>query len=132
VIRIPYSTSFRIPAPVLSVTVRNPNLNRPAVVLDAQIDTGADRTVVPAVVVTKLGLLPGGHLQFGGIGGVITLPVYYVSISIPGVMDFTIDAAGDDDETLVLLGRDVLNALHTHLDGPGRMLTLSAQPSATP
>jgi hypothetical protein len=30
----------------------------------------------------------------------------------------------------VLLGRDVLNALHTHLDGPGRMLTVSAQPPA--
>jgi hypothetical protein len=43
-------------------------------------------------------------------------------------MEFAIDAAGDDYEPRVLLGRDVLNALYTHLDGPGRMLTLSAQP----
>lgn len=127
-ISLPYSTSFRLPAPVVSVAVGIPNRPHPRVVIDAQIDTGADRTVIPTSIAVRLGLIPGSHLQFGVVGGIITLPVYFVSISIPGVMDFTIDVAGDDDEPQMLLGRDVLNALQTHLDGPGRMLTLSAQP----
>ena len=133
-ISLPYSKSFQPPAPVVTVSVGPPNANRPPIRIAAQIDSGADRTIIPTSVVTRLGLIPGGFLQFGGIGGIVTLPVYYVTIDIPGVMDFIIDAAGDDDESYVLLGRDVLNALHTHLDGPGRMLTLSAQPllAATP
>ncbi len=131
-ITLPYSKSFRPPAPVVSVAVGIPNQTHPRVLIDAQIDTGADRTVIPTSIAARLGLTPGSQLQFVVVGGTITLPVYFVSISIPGVMDFTIDAAGDDDEPHILLGRDVLNALHTHLDGPGRILTLSAQPLAGP
>lgn len=132
-ISIPYSRSFQPPAPVVSVLIGPPDASRPPLSVSAQLDTGADRTVIPTSVAHQLGLVPGGHLQFGVVGAVITLPVYFVSLGIPGVMDFIIDVAGDDDEPCILLGRDVLNALHAHLDGPGRMLTLSAHPlAATP
>ncbi len=62
---------------------------------------------------------------------VLLLPGYEVSIRIDGVMDFVLEVVAAD-EPRVLLGRDVLNALHTHLDGPGRILTLSAQPLLPP
>lgn len=127
-ISLPYSKSFRPPAPVVSVAVGIPNQTHPRVMIDAQIDTGADRTVIPTSVAIQLGLIPGSQLQFGVVGGIVTLPVYFVAISIPGVMDFTIDVAGDDDEPLILLGRDVLNCLDTDLNGPDRILELSSQP----
>lgn len=64
-------------------------------------------------------------------GSVLLMPVYEVSIRIDRVMDFILELVAAD-EPRVLLGRDVLNCLHTQLDGPGRMLTLSAHPLLPP
>lgn len=86
--------------------------------------------MIPLSAAISLSLAFLRDIRAGAVGGaVLTLPLYEAAIRIDGVMDFVLDVAAGD-EPHILLGRDVLNALHTHLDGPGRMLTLSAQPLA--
>lgn len=126
-IRTPYSPTFQPEAPVVDVSVAHPNRPPQAIILEAQLDTGADRSVIPLAAVNQLRLrrLRSSQAVVAG-GGMIVLAIYEVTFSIPGVTDFVLEVyAGDEPH--ILLGRDVLNALHTHLDGPGRMLTLSAQ-----
>ena len=84
--------------------------------------------MIPLEAARELDLMLVGHRPAGVAGGeVVTFAIYEAALSIPDVMDFVLEVAAAD-EPHILLGRDVLNALHTHLDGPGRMLTLSASP----
>lgn len=133
-IRVRYSTAFQPAAPVIDVLLGHQGLPPPGYAIEAQLDTGADRTVIPTAAANALHLPHVGSRSAGVAGGgVIAYEIYEVAIRIDGVMDFILEVAAAD-EPHVLLGRDVLNALHTHLDGPGRMLTLSAHPllAATP
>jgi hypothetical protein len=83
-------------------------------------------------MVTSLRLVKQSEKDFGVVSGVVKLKTYLLGFTIPGVGDFVVEAAASAGEDFVLLGRDVLNALYTLLDGPGRMLTLSAQPLLPP
>jgi predicted aspartyl protease len=130
VIQKRYSTALQPAAPVIGVLLGDSDGQPPTLPVEAQLDTGADRTVVPLDAVNRLGLqqVRVGQAVVAG-GGLVVFAIYEVAIRLPGVMDFILEVAAGD-EPHILLGRDVLNALHTHLDGPGRMLTLSAQPLA--
>lgn len=128
-IRERYSTTFQPAAPVIPVLLGKPNGPPPGYAIEAQLDTGADRTVIPLAAVHALKLRMVGSTRAVGVSGtVVSLPLYFVTIHIAGVQEFMIDVAATSREPCVLLGRDVLNALHAYLDGPGHMLTLSAQP----
>ena len=131
-IHVRYSNALSPAAPFVKVLLRHDARPAPTVALDAQLDTGADRTVIPFSAAAKLGLEEIGELDFGGIGDIVRMPIYLVTVQIPGVMDFTIEAAASDDEPRVLLGRDVLNCLYATLSGPTRFLELSDQPLPTP
>ena len=126
------STALQPAAPIIDVLLGDSDGQPPTHPAVAQLDTGADRTVIPLDVVRWLGLqqVRTGQAVVAG-GGVIVFSIYEIAITIPGVMDFVLEVAAGD-EPHILLGRDVLNALHTHLDGPGRMLTISAHPPAGP
>jgi predicted aspartyl protease len=132
VIRVRYTGRGKSSAPVLAVILAHPDGPPAGEQVAALLDTGADRTVIPlpAAEVLALQLVNEMRVEVAG-GSVILFPVYEVSIRIDGVMDFILEVVAAD-EPRVLLGRDVLNCLHTHLDGPGRILTLSAQPPLPP
>lgn len=128
-----YSTALQPAAPVIPVLLGKPNGPPPAYPVEAQLDTGADRTVIPLAAAHALKLRLIGRRRVIGVSGtVVSLTLYFVTIRIAGVGDYMIDAAASANEPRVLLGRDVLNALYTYLDGPNRTLELSAQPPATP
>lgn len=127
-IRIRYTPTASTAAPIIRVLLGHPD-GRPAdFPATALLDCGADRTVIPRASADTLALpfVENRSVEVAG-GAVVEFPVYEVSIRIDGVMDFILEVVAAD-EPRVLLGRDVLNALYTHLDGPGRMLTLSAHP----
>lgn len=127
-----YDRAFDPPAPVVGVLVHHPTGNGVSVSIDAQLDSGADRSVIPAWVAQRLGLELIGQLSFGVVGETVVLSIYEAGLNTPTLMEFVLEVAASESEEAVLLGRDVLNALHAHLDGPGRMLTLSAQPLLPP
>ena len=87
--------------------------------MPAQIDTAADRTVLPDHVVQALGLAQMGRIAVGGLGGGVQyLPTYAVRVAIHLFPTQTVKVVASSGEPWVLLGRDILNAYRLQLDGP--------------
>ncbi len=110
-IRYRYAAELTPPAPFVLVTIRCPATNAIMTDLPAQIDTAADRTVLPGPVVQTLGLVEDGRLMFQGFAGeVIELPVYLVETRIGTLDPFLVRTAlVGISESHILLGRDLLN-----------------------
>jgi hypothetical protein len=95
--------------------------------LPAQIDSAADRTVLPGNCVQDLGLLPLDELPVGSFGGqVLLLATYRVEVGIQGLAPMIIEAIAHPEEPFVLLGRDVLNQFLLVLNGPQLFLELGS------
>jgi predicted aspartyl protease len=87
----------------------------------ALVDSGADRTLVPQGIIAQVQAPEVDRLEFEiGGGGLITLPIYRVTLAVRGFAPLVADVAASDGEEAVLLGRDVLNLYTLTLDGPNR------------
>jgi hypothetical protein len=118
-IRYRYVDQFNPPAPFVNVTVRCPATGSEAPNLAGQVDSAADRSVLPGPLVAALGLVEDGRLLFQGFAGeVVELPVFLVEIRIQTLAPVLVRAALGAHEPHILVGRDVLNAHRTILDGP--------------
>lgn len=118
-IRYRYVHHLQPPAPFVNVTFRNPINNVELRDVPAQLDTAADRTLVPETVVQTLSLAQIGSLAIGGVGGTTqTMPSYEVLLGVHDLPLQVIKVVASTDEKWVILGRDVLNALRLLLDGP--------------
>jgi hypothetical protein len=124
-IRYAFLSQLDPPAPFVNVVLRNPANGVELRDQAAQLDTAADRTVLPEFLVKSLSLPQVGTMRFGGFGGITyNLPVYAVLL---GLHDFPIRAfkvAAHSEESWILLGRDVLNSYRILLDGPQRALEI--------
>lgn len=124
-IRYRYNTQVQPPAPFVQVLLRNPVDTRELSSVPAQIDTAADRTVLPQTLVDALGLAQIGSMFIGGLGGITyTLPTYVVLIGIHDLATKPIKVVASADEPWILLGRDVLNGIRFTLDGPQSVLQI--------
>jgi hypothetical protein len=124
-IRYRYTTVLSPPAPVVNVTVVCPATGNRLEAQPAQVDTGADCTVLPGPTVTALGLAEDGHLQVQGFTGkVVELPVYLVDVHVHDLPAVTVRAVLGENDRLIILGRDVLNSHRLLLDGPGLALEI--------
>lgn len=107
------------PAPFVYVTVRCPSTGRQAASLPAQLDTAADRTVLPGPLVAALELAEDGRLLFQGFGSqILELPTFLVAVSLHDLPPIHVRAVLGEQKPFILLGRDVLNAHRLLLDGP--------------
>jgi hypothetical protein len=80
-IRYLYNRQTKPPAPFVHVTVRGPGAAKEVGNLPAQVDTAADRTVLPWNLVEELGLVQLDELPFTGFGGHVTLqPTFVVQV----------------------------------------------------
>lgn len=114
-----YVTALTPPAPFVNVTLRCPSTGREATGLPAQIDTAADRTVLPSEVDEAMGLADDGRELFQGFGGqLMELPMYLVALVLHDCPAIKLRAVRGEHEPHILLGRDFLNALRILLDGP--------------
>jgi hypothetical protein len=119
VIRYRYSRHLGPPAPFVNVTLSCPQTGNRLTDLPAQIDTGADRTVLPGRVVRQLGLVEDGRLLFQGFAAeVVELPIFLIEVHIHDLAPLMVRAALGEHEPHILLDRDVLNAYRILLDGP--------------
>jgi hypothetical protein len=118
-IRYRYVTHLSPPAPFVNVSLQCPTTGRQTASLAAQVDTAADRTVLPAQVVAALGLVEVGSFLIEGFGGqVIELPAYLVAVRIHELPPVEVRAVLGEREPYILLGRDLLNGYRMLLDGP--------------
>jgi hypothetical protein len=106
--------------------VSGPRLND----VPAQIDSAADRTLIPDSVVQAPGLPQPGIVLIGGVGGVQqNLPTCPLQLAIHNFPPLTIEVVASGGESWVLLGRDVLNAYRISLDGPQLAMEISWHPT---
>lgn len=123
-----YHGGYTPPAPFVNVDILHPSNPAASTTRSAQIDSGADRTLVPKSVATQLGLLRVGEIQILGITGVVqAVPLYQVVLRM-GVWSITLKVATHDADQFVVLGRDMLNLFYLKLNGPDQTLSISTQP----
>jgi hypothetical protein len=119
-IRYRYLDALDPPAPFVYISLTHPVTAAVLTDVPAQVDSAADRTVLPERLVQTLGLPQVGEIEIGGLGGSTRMiPVYAVPVSVhdrPSRLLAVISCAG---EPWVLLGRDELNAHRMTHDGPG-------------
>lgn len=121
--RYRYQDQLTPPAPFILVSVRNPLSSESRVDLPAQLDTAADRTVIPETLVRELALPRTGTITVQGIGGIIsTMALHRAELVVPGQAALDIEVASNANEPWVLLGRDILNSMRIVLDGPQLVL----------
>ncbi len=124
--RYSYNRQITPAAPFVHVTLRCQDASKEIVELPAQLDTGADRTIVPWKVVEELGLRPVRVIQAGGFEGTVTLlPTFLMQVEIRQLNFVIVECAASRSEPYVLLGRDVLNNYRLLLDGPQLKLEIS-------
>jgi hypothetical protein len=126
VIRYNYLPQLQPPAPFVHVTLRNPVTGAEQRDVPAQLDTAADRTLLPDPVVQALALPQIGTIPIGGVGGITqTMPCYPVQMTIHNLPVQIVEVVASAGESWVLLGRDVLNAHRLLLDGPRLILEIA-------
>jgi len=125
-IRVAFNTQKSPPAPFVTVSVGNPVGGAIAPDLPAQLDTAADRTVIPLAVTEALGLEPLDEMTVGGFGGgVYRVPIYLVSLAIRTFPPLVLRVLAHPGEPWILLGRDVLNGHRILFDGPNLVLEIT-------
>jgi len=124
-VRYGYNTQYTPPTPLVHVTVRRPDLTKEVPDFPAQVDTAADRTVVPQHIADDLALPQAGQIALVGLGGhLTTTSLFLVQVEVRQLSPLLVVVAASADEPLILLGRDVLNQFKILLDGPGLVLEM--------
>ena len=119
-IRYLYNTQKSPPAPFIYVMLANPAGTKQLEQVPAQIDTGADRTVIPWEVVLQLELVPIREKLVESLGGETSnLTTFLAQLAVHRPPFRAWEVFGAKGEPYVLLGRDILNAYRILLDGPG-------------
>lgn len=118
-VRFNYDSVRDPPAPVLPVRLAPPG-EEPSYSLIALVDTGADTTVIPQEVATRLRLPRVGEIGVRGVGGVRQrATVYVVMVEVAGFRA-PVEAIALGQEGLI--GRDVLNRWVVTLRGPQQVM----------
>lgn len=123
-----YNQEVQPPAPFLDLVVHHPEETAQAIRIQAKIDTGADISAVPAVLITQLGLPTTSKIVIEGYDGIpATVFTYGVVIEVEQA-HFRSQEVIAISEQYILLGRDVLNHFYLHLNGPELTFNLSLMP----
>jgi hypothetical protein len=118
-VRFLYTQQCDPPAPFVYVTLRDPQRAREIADIPAQVDSGADRTVIPAQILATLQLVVLDRITVAGFGGVVyQLDTYAVELEIRQLRALMVEVVAHPTEPFILLGRDVLNQFRVILDGP--------------
>ena len=124
-IRYQYVTDFSPPAPFVNIVLRSPKTDHISGATPAELDSAADRTVIPGRIVDELRLTSVRQIMVEGLGGdVRSLDAFVVLIQIHDLPPIAVEVVAHVGESFVLLGRDVLNRLRVVLDGPNQVLEI--------
>ena len=124
--RIHYYAGLEPPAPFVNVSLSQVGDLAQAMTHSAQIDSGADRTVVPQAVVERLSLDAIGTISVQGFGSeVLEVPIYSLAIQLGSFSSCELTVVSHPGEVFVLLGRDFLNRFRIVLDGPNQIVEFS-------
>jgi hypothetical protein len=117
--RYGYFQQIQPPAPFVHVVLRNPITGAELKDVPAQLDTAADRSLLPLKLAQGLALPQTGSLLIGGVSGTaVMLPLFPVLLGVHDRPLQAYEVLASDKEDWILLGRDVINTQRLLLDGP--------------
>jgi predicted aspartyl protease len=121
-----YRTEFNPPAPVIAVRVAHVATGVAVDDFPAQVDPGADRSVIPESLVSTLGLLKLDHILVRGfLGEPVEMSRYVAQVTPKGLHSVEVAVLTSTEERVMILGRDVLNHFRVVLDGPNQTVEIS-------
>lgn len=116
-----YNSEYDPPAPVVDITVRKTGQTDKGVSLSALIDSGADATMLPFMILQTVEARYVETRQMRGVTGVAqTVDLYIITIEIGQQTVPAIRAIATLDNEAII-GRDVLNQLVITLNGPAEI-----------
>jgi predicted aspartyl protease len=122
--KIAYLSQYFPPFPSLPIRLGFPEESLRLGPIDALIDTGADGTLVPQILLDDLGAPLVDQIRVRSQWGEARLAgLYTVDLSVSDFRLPAIEVVGDPG-TEIILGRDVINRLRILLDGPAGETTL--------
>jgi len=104
----------------------------PAQTVKGLVDTGASISTVSDAVSSAAGLQQVGSVPIGGVGGMSEKPIFAASFALPkyGVKVDPIEVGGVSipmPGVDILVGRDILKALHLDYEGPEGVFQLTQE-----
>lgn len=104
----------------------------PVQTVKGMVDTGASISTVSDAVSSAAGLQQVGSVPIGGVGGMSERPIFAASFALPkyGVKVDPIEVGGVSipmPGVDILVGRDILKALHLDYEGPEGIFQLTQQ-----
>ena len=123
--RYKYNRQITPPAPFVHVRAAAPASGNAVEQIAAQLDSAADRSVIPWAVVEALRLPQLDELPALGFGGhLVSVPTFLVQLTVRSLTPITVEAFASREEPYILLGRDVQNHFRVLLDGPNLVLEM--------
>ncbi len=123
--RYNYNRQLTPPAPFVHVRAVAPASGSAVEQIAAQLDSAADRSVIPWSIVEVLQLPQLDELPALGFGGyLVSVPTFLVELTVGSLTPVIVEAFASREEPYVLLGRDVLNHFRILLDGPNLVLEM--------
>ena len=124
--RYPYNTEVTPPAAFVRLTLTNASTGTRLEDVPAQIDSGADFTVLSPTHVEALGLVSDKTLDVMDYKGIPNeVPLCLVSLAVEGVeRTVSVEAVASGGWDYVLLGLDALRHFTVLLDGPNQLLDI--------
>jgi predicted aspartyl protease len=119
-----YSKNFDPPAPVIELSISTP-LPYGSTSSIALVDSGADITVIPEQIISRLKLRRVDSMLASGFGkGVSEAIVYSAALSIEGISEPLVYRVLSWSKDYALVGRDLLNKFIAVLNGLSQELSL--------
>ncbi|TAH52300.1 MAG: hypothetical protein EYC68_08345 [Chloroflexota bacterium] len=123
--KIRYSAKFRPFAPVLRVGIAFPDAS-PRTTLTALVDTGADMTHIPLQILKRLKapVLYSAVARANPAAPGYPVTVHEVDLIVNELRFPAIEVFGDENEQIIVLGRNFLNMMRIVLDRPKSILEI--------
>ncbi len=129
-IEVPFTPFGRRAAPFLDVFLMAVGPGTPFP-FRAQLDTGADRSVIPQSVADQLRLSEDEAIHYQSVdGGIGVLQTYRLILRVKSFRPVVLTPAASEHEQHILLGRDLSNKYRILLDGRARLLQIGEYPPA--
>jgi predicted aspartyl protease len=109
--------------PILDIGLSQPEAGAPAIFAEAEIDTGAEGTLIPTRLLESIGAPSAGAAVLRGVtGDRRQVKFYMVTLYLGELRIYGVRAVGMTEGDTAILGRDVINQLDLALHGPAEVL----------
>jgi predicted aspartyl protease len=118
VLTFDYNPTYSPSAPFVEVEVNNYDAKATPIIVKAQVDSGADATMLPISILERVGAhFEATHHAYDFSGRVHTVDLYSAAVNLVG-QTFYLRVIAQENTNEGIIGRDILNNLTVTLNGP--------------